>query len=197
MTALKRFAVWFLGLALALCVFSCRTSPRIYSERLRAIDNSLQEHPDWALDSLSALDPSLLSKEQSAYYSLLLTIAQHKNHIPFPGDSAISIARDYFINHTQDYYNQARASFYHGLVRQKKDSGDTLAHRLMHQARQIMDDHSIQNDRLSALIDVFLGRINYGNANFEEAALYFNSAVESERRLGNVRNMVLDRKSVV
>jgi hypothetical protein len=192
MTALKRFAVWFLGLALALCVFSCRTSPRIYSERLRAIDNSLQEHPDWALDSLSALDPSLLSKEQSAYYSLLLTIAQHKNHIPFPGDSAISIARDYFFNHTQDYYNQARASFYHGLVRQKQDSGDTLAHRLMHQARQIMDDHSIQNDRLSALIDAFLGRINYGNANFEEAALYFYSAIVSERRLGNVRNMVLN-----
>ena len=197
MTALKRFAVWFLGLALALCVFSCRTSPRIYSERLRAIDNSLQEHPDWALDSLSALDPSLLSKEQSAYYSLLLTIAQHKNHIPFPGDSAISIARDYFINHTQDYYNQARASFYHGLVRQKASAGDTIAHRYMLQAHQIMDQHGIHDDRLSALVDAFLGKINYANGNGPVADQYFCSAIESERRLGNVRNMILDLCSLL
>ncbi len=162
-------------------------------EKLQAIDHDLAENPGGALDSLLAIDNSSISRgDLSAYYSLLLTIAQHKNYLPFPNDSAISFARDYFIDHTRDYYNQARASFYYGVVRQYKSYGDTLAHRLMHQARQIMDDHNIQDDKLFALMNAYLGRINYGNANYEEAACYFRSAVESEQRLGNARNTALD-----
>lgn len=162
-------------------------------EKLQAIDHDLAENSGGALDSLLAIDNSSISRgDLSAYYSLLLTIAQHKNYLPFPNDSAISFARDYFIDHTRDYYNQARASFYYGVVRQYKSYGDTLAHRLMHQARQIMDDHNIQDDKLFALMNAYLGRINYGNANYEEAACYFRSAVESEQRLGNARNTALD-----
>ena len=191
-TTLKRFSVWILGFALSAFVSACGSSPQAVFERLRTIDKSMQEQPAQSLDSLMAMDPSSLNKGQSAYYNLLLTIAQHKNRIPFPGDSAISSARAYFMNHTQEYYNQARASFYHGVVRQMSSTGDTLAHKLILEARQIMAQHDIRDDKLSALVNAYLGKINYADGNLEDADRYLSVAVESERKLGNSLNMILD-----
>ena len=50
----------------------------------------------------------------------------------------------------------------------------------------------VRDDRLSALLYAFLGRINDFDNNYEEAKRYFIAAVEQEKANNNIRNLILD-----
>ena len=163
-----------------------------YAQSLASIDKMLNAAPAEALDSLSAMDVHSLSYSEKAYYNLLFTIAQHKNHIPFTNDSAIAFAHQYFQKQTEDYYNQARSGFYLGLVLYKLSSSDERAYSYMREAANLIQKHAIDDNRLSALLYAFLGRINDHNLNYEEAISFFQAAVDAEKALGNQRNLILD-----
>ncbi|MBR5101432.1 MAG: tetratricopeptide repeat protein [Bacteroidales bacterium] len=129
---------------------------------------------------------------EKAYYGLLYTIAMHKNRIPFTSDSMITETRKWYEERNDDPYNQARSLFYNGLVLYKLSPLDTMALHYMQLAKRMIDDNSIDDDRLAALIDAYLGKINKLNSNIDRAADYYRSAIEKEKRLGNTRNEVLD-----
>lgn len=170
----------------------CNTYLKDESERLVRLDRRLADSPGLVLDSLNAIVPKALRRQDRAYYYLLLTIAQHKNHIPFPNDSAIAVAHDHYLNHSENHYNQARSSFYHGVVRYTLSPADTMAYRYFQEAARMIDDYAINDARLSALVYAFLGKINDFNHNFEEAAYYYLSAIDAEEAIGNNRNLIFD-----
>ena len=179
-------------LLLGIVVTSGCSSRFCNATALANIDKILNSSPAAALDSLSALDVHLMEESEKAYYNLLFTIAQHKNHIPFTNDSAIAFAHQYFQKQTEDYYNQARSGFYLGLVLYKLSSSDERAYSYMREAANLIQKHAIDDNRLSALLYAFLGRINDHNLNYEEAISFFQAAVEAEKALGNQRNLILD-----
>ena len=163
-----------------------------YPHNLSQIDRMLYSSPEQALDSLSMIDEQSLTKGDKAYYYLLKTIAQHKNHISFYDDSIISLSRKYYVTKTHDYYNQARSLFYNGLILYKLSFADTMAHHYMLSAERIVNDHSIQDNRLIALIHTYLGKINDFNGNYESASNHYQKAIDIEDKLGNYRNEILD-----
>lgn len=176
---------------MVLSINGCATGFQ-HTQALSDIDKILNTSPAAALDSLLALDVHSMGESEKAYYNLLFTIAQHKNHIPFTNDSAIAFAHQYFQKQTEDYYNQARSGFYLGLVLYKLSSSDERAYSYMREAANLIQKHAIDDNRLSALLYAFLGRINDHNLNYEEAISFFQAAVEAEKALGNQRNLILD-----
>ena len=182
-------------LLLLLLSWSCQSPSHDFSKRLADIDELLYSAPSVALDSLQSLSDFDWNDER-AYYGLLLTIAQHKNNIPFESDSVIAASREWFAT-GKDYRNQARSTFYHGLVLSYLAPYDTMAHHYMQQARTIIEDKGVQDDRLSALLYAFLGKINNNNHNPETAAAYYTKAVTAEERLNNPRNLILDYCALV
>lgn len=163
-----------------------------YPHNLSQIDRLLYSSPEQALDSLSMIDEQSLTKGDKAYYYLLKTIAQHKNHISFYDDSIISLSRNYYVTKTHDYYNQARSLFYNGLILYKLSFADTMAYHYMLSAERIVNDHSIHDNRLIALIHTYLGKINDFNGNYESASNHYQKAIDIEDKLGNYRNELLD-----
>lgn len=97
--------------AFALCsLFSCKqSSPRI--KLLVHADSLLELAPDTALSYLRSLSLENFSKEEKAYYGLLLTSAMDKNYLSLlPCDSLVDAALDYYDEGAG--YNRARALFY-------------------------------------------------------------------------------------
>ena len=161
--------------------------------RLAAIDSLLQVNPSAAWDSLQKMDGTPSREGDKAYYGLLQTIAQHKNHIPFPGDSVIAHSREWFNANGRDKHNQARSLFYNGLVLYRISANDTTAYSYMRDALQLIENGDVEDDRLEALACAYLGQINdHYTFNFPEAIRYYNKAIESEKRLDNPRNLASD-----
>ncbi|MBR3450218.1 MAG: hypothetical protein IKH24_05190 [Bacteroidales bacterium] len=189
--------VFVLPLCITLALFKNGwANPPSAKERLVEIDRVLQISPPAALDSLSEWKYRQISRENEAYYDLLLTIAQHKNNIPFSNDSLIAVASRYF-GHSHDSRNKARAYFYHGVVRYLLAPDDTMAHRMMQQASIIVEQDKVDDDRLSALLYAYLGKINDHTHNVPEAIDYYQKAALAEKHNGNVRNEILDLCALV
>ena len=187
---LLSFAV-LIGMVLLLS--GCNPKTKTVQHRLVAIDSLMTKDPRAAWDTLAQFDFNLLRERDKAYYGLLYTIAQHKNSIPFTSDSLIAESRRWYENRKDDYHNQARAFFYNGLVLHIVSNDEATACQFMRQALQIIDSHKIQDDKLTALISAYLGKINGGHAqNLTEAVNYLRRAIETEQRLDNPKNLIYD-----
>lgn len=174
-------------------VSACRLPFHKEDKRLELLDSLLLSQPAIALDSLIAINPEQYKKKNRAYFSLLLTIAQHKNRVPFESDSLIASSRAWYEHSRTDPHKMARAQFYNGLVRYKKDNMDTSAYQLMRRSLQTLDVHRIQDNRLQALANAYLGRANDFHANnLQEAIRFYKKAVEAEKNQGNIRNLLID-----
>ena len=174
------------------CAQTCSSDRgAVYADLVR-IDQILNEQPTAARDSLTAMNPAQMDDREKAYYNLLLTIADHKNHIDFTSDSSISSARQFYLNHTHDYRQQARSCFYHGIVLSYISPLDTSSFHYMKEAATLVEKHGVQDDRLIALLSAYIGKIHSSNGNVLESLDYFQAAVDAEGRLGNNRNQIID-----
>ena len=160
-------------------------------ERLAYYDRIMAEKPGIVLDSLLSINTAFLGKQDVAYYQLLLTIAKHKNHLPFVNDSSIAIAHEYY-KHSNDHYNLVRSSFYHGLVLFKLSSNNVDALTYMQEAAELIQQYAINDVKLEALLYAFLGKIHKVDNNEEEAIGYYIKAFDAEQRADNPRNVILD-----
>lgn len=181
------------GCLFLLSVYCCSTNNGQYYESLASIDHILNEQPKAALDSLLSLDSNDLHGADQAYYDLLITIAYHKNRLPFQGDSAIARARKWFDKYGKDPHKSARAHFYHGLVINNTSFIDTSAFLLMREALTILDNNHIQDDKLESLAYAYLAKAHELNINLPEAAYYYRKAIEKEEKLDNAKNLVIDQ----
>jgi len=166
--------------------------------KLAVIDSMLTEQPQKALSSLSSIDPKGLNRRGEAYFYLLQTIARHKNHLGFENDSAIQAARKWFEKNKRYPREIARAQFYNGVVRYSISASDTVAYHLVRASLEQIDRFHIQDDRLSALANAYLGKMNdfYIN-NLEEAARYYSKAIEIENRIGNTSNLIINQSNLL
>ena len=189
---LRSSSIIIIGLGLFFwAVSGCVKAPSV-EDQLTEIDNLLQTDPRKAIDSLYSIDNKRLKYSEAAYYNLLLTIAQHKNHIPFTSDSLISFSQRWFESHG-DSYNYARACFYNGLVTWLMKRDNASAYESMRKSLQILSDDPVGDAKLEALICAYLGQVNdYQTFNLPEAAVYYRRAVELEGRLNNGRNLISD-----
>ena len=169
----------------------CRRSAHPVSKSLVSIDSLLVNNPSSAYDSLCGIKTDLMSEQDRVYHDLLLTIAQHKNNIPFQQDSIISSVCTWYKKGT-DWHNQARSLFYYGLVQNAVSGNQEKALEAMQEARRIIEEKKIEDDRLKALLYAYLGKINSKANNSSEAVSFFRKAVSAEKRLGNPRNLILD-----
>lgn len=93
---IRKFTYLLLSiLASALLLVAC--SGHSNDSRLVQADTLLSQHKDKeVLSLLSSIDKASFNKADNAYYCLLLTKAQYRNHVFVPGDSVIDIAVEYF-----------------------------------------------------------------------------------------------------
>ncbi|MBR2084216.1 MAG: hypothetical protein IJ879_06325, partial [Muribaculaceae bacterium] len=84
---------------------------------LANIDSTLtvSRQYETALHRLDSLQPDGFNKEESAYYSLLLTQAHYKLFVDDTTDSVINIAVDYYKN-SSDHEKRTRSLVYQGAV---------------------------------------------------------------------------------
>lgn len=183
--------------ALILMIIGC-TNKESTSIMLYEADALLQAEPAAALDTLRLIDPALLKGHDKAYYGLLYTIAMHKNGIPFTSDSIIALSREWYEIHDSDFHGLARSLFYHGLVKSRLSSQDTAGYQLMRKSVNLLEEKKVQDDRLKALAYAYLARANDSFINnLQEAANYYEKAIEIENRLGNTRNLIIDQGSLL
>ncbi len=110
-----RLLLYSIIILLSLSVFgSCGCHD--YDERLLRAESIIFDSPDSSLLILDSISPDELTRENDrALYALLLTETLEKLHLNPTDDSLISIAADYYDNHT-DVERQVRAHYYRGIV---------------------------------------------------------------------------------
>lgn len=178
--------------------FGCSKGEDTTDKQLTVADTLLREDPVASYKILDKIDPSHFQKREKAYYGLLLTIAQHKNHIPFSNDSLIGESRKWYEKHG-DYHNRARAFFYNGLVLHKLTTDEERACLYMREALEVMEEYKeARDDRLKALICFYLGQVNDRSAfNLDEAITYYQAAVDLEKSLENEKNLISNYSSLL
>ena len=180
---------YIIGLSI-LFMLSC-TRDGVVDDILGKYDMLLSENPAEAWALLENMDTRSFSKEENAYYNLIATIARHKNRIPFQSDSAIDSSRQWYAK-SRNRHNYIRALFYDGLVIRSLRPGDTLAFHYMKEAGNLLDESGIDDAKLEALIQVYLGPIHASESNNQAAIDHYLRACEIEKRLGNRTNLVYD-----
>ncbi|MDE6417379.1 MAG: hypothetical protein K2K68_10200 [Duncaniella sp.] len=115
-----RLLLYPIIILLLLSVFgSC--SRHDYDDRLLRAESIIFDSPDSSLLILESISPDELNRESDrALYALLLTETLEKLHLNPTDDSLISIAADYYDNHT-DVERQVRSHYYRGIVQYHND----------------------------------------------------------------------------
>lgn len=122
-----------------------------------------------------------------------MTIAQHKNRIPFVSDSLITASRTWYEKQKGDNYGKARAFLYNGIVLNRLHKDEDSAFQCLKQSVFFLEENQIKDDKLLALAYANLGKLNNRTEyNLKDAANYFQKAIEIESRLGNPRNEIIN-----
>lgn len=95
---------------------SCLRSNNEMEARMDLAETIINEYPDSALVILSEINhDELQNRKEKAFYGLLLTMAQDKNHLNPRNDSIISFSEEYFSN-SGDIPNEIKSLYYRGRV---------------------------------------------------------------------------------
>lgn len=103
--------------AIAVSLFCCSSCNRNHTREILDHANDLMiEYPDSALTLILEIDTSKINSDaDKAYFSLLKSMALHKNYIDISNDSLISIASNYYDAESEPDLAMLSA-YYHGVV---------------------------------------------------------------------------------
>lgn len=108
--------------SILLPAFLSSCSPSVRHPLLLRADSLMNTRPDSSLALLERIaSPRELPEADRAFYALLLTQAKHKNYLPFPNDSLIKIAVEYYDSATQNLL-AAKAHYYLGATYRDRGS---------------------------------------------------------------------------
>lgn len=159
-------------------LLSCgREKPQSHESQIIRWDRQLEENPRAILDSLKRLESTPLSEADRAYYNLLYTIATEKSSLDFENDSLIEEAMEWYTK-GDDYFNQARALLYLGIVRRHLNAGDTNVDLYIRQALNICEIHHIGDSALQGLIFLQLGNCNSNYEDISSARNQYERAIK-------------------
>lgn len=135
--------------------------------------------PKQMLDSLNAIDVKRLSKNDEAYYYLILSIINDK--IDKPLDTVlINYSLTYYKGVKDELFNYARALYYGGLAMYRVDNRDTAAFSLFKLAEEItntINQQGVGTIKLNGQIHSYLGLMLMFDKNFVAAEHYFDKAL--------------------
>lgn len=167
------------------CLFISLTSCeeiRHKSRDFQYIEELMPHHPDSALALLNKIKSTKgLSRKDRAYYYLLLTEAEDKNHVKHETDSLITIATDYY-EKTDDWGRRAKAWYYKGRINQD------LGHPLKAQEyylNALTDEERIKDYALLGRINNHIGILYTYQEVFDKALPFLKKAVENYRIIGD------------
>lgn len=118
---------------------------------LKQVEQLMQERPDSAWKLLQHIPQvSKFDEESQAFYALLFTQAQYKNHIPVENDSLLRIAERYYQDSPDSLY---KAWTYFYLAQYCRDSGEKEKALSYFQLAD-RASRNISNDRLRFLLNL-------------------------------------------
>lgn len=164
-------------------------------KKLIGIDSILISKPELALMSLKELSYNSLSKENRAYYSLLLTIAEDKNSKIFVNDSLISQSVKWY-EASSDLYNRARSFTYNGIVRSQINLRDSLTYNLFKKAEYLYGHYRL-NDDYEGILYTYLGRLNKYDTNYTLAEKYYLKGSEVYLRNNSTYNYIISLIDII
>lgn len=151
-------------------IHACTKGPK-HSPLLLKVDSIMPLSPDSSYNLLCSIkNTELYDNEGNALYSLLLTQAKDKKHIPHINDSLISVAINYYKN-TNNYYLKSKSYFYLGRVLQENGNVSQAINAYLEALNQHFNNYMMQVQIYDNLAEC------YENQNFFQKALemYQNS----------------------
>lgn len=162
------------------------------SESLKQAEACMQRQPDSALTILRSIAPHrLYTSGDKALYALLLTQAQDKNSIPFPSDSLINIATDYY-----DESEPERAGYawlYKSRYANQMETAENQSRDLCEAQRYA---EATDNFRLKGLIYADKADLYKIQGNPDSALLYNFKAYHQFRKDKDLSNLLSDLCSI-
>jgi len=163
---------------------SC-TSNNFISFTLDAAENVMQARPDSAMSILQTIDgQQITQKKQYARYALLYNQALDKNNLPFPGDSLINIAIDYYTK-KNEYQKLGWSYLYLGNVYVQKDSIALASYAYLHSLELLQ---RVNDDYLLGLVTNRIALLYQEQRCYEKALIYFRQSLSAFKRIGNKPN---------
>lgn len=177
---------------IASCILGACSEGNHSNPTLTKVDSLLSTHPHEALHLLQEIKPaSLSSKEERAYYGLLLVQATDKSELALlPCDSLVDVALDFY----DGGVNKAKVLFYKGRILVKmgheKEAMDCYYKALLEL------ENTYVEIRIKGMIYEDLGRIYFEQGLYKEAmnelnkAFGFYSSIQDKKAMVNVSNLV-------
>jgi len=178
---------------------------RIFN-KLQTWDKILYQKPEEVLDSLATLSSQDLSKQNRAYYSLLITIAKNKADITEKDDSVISVAVDWYKGGS-DYRNICRSLIYKDLICHDLKISDSLSYQNLKEAESIYYKFKIDDPDFESQIYTNLGRAVLLKAlpaldkpsgrrlsdvnQLKESAEYYKKSIELNIKFKNYKELLI------
>lgn len=158
------------------------------------VERYMEAYPDSALLLLNQLPhPERLHGKQRADYALLLTQARDKNHLDsLQSDSIIRIAVDYYRN-SEDKVKAGEALFYYGKIMALQDSVAT-AMRAYLDAEKVIEE--IQDYRLKALLQEYIGYLNYTRFMYKKAVDNYQKSVYYSSKINDTLKIVYGYRNI-
>lgn len=178
---------------LQMLFWHCQTPmQREIKQQLVAIDSLSETDASAAGDSLSAIDPEDLNKENEAYYYLLSAVIGSKLNQEFLNDSAITASVDIFRKPIPDR-DFARALIYQGAVRYRvEDISDSLVFVSFKEVEALVNSYpDLVSGKDLVKLWFYLGLLHKNNQNLQLADEYLGLALEKAREVGDVESEVV------
>lgn len=154
---------------------------------LKQVEQLMQERPDSAWKLLQHIPQvSKFDEESQAFYALLFTQAQYKNHIPVENDSLLRIAERYYQDSPDSLY---KAWTYFYLAQYCRDSGEKEKALSYFQLAD-RASRNISNDRLRFLLNLHWGSFLIDETDTEDGIGKYRVAKEYVIRLKDTLALV-------
>ncbi|MDE5829651.1 MAG: hypothetical protein K2H48_06660 [Duncaniella sp.] len=173
-------------LALLLIFISILTScGRHGNDVLNRADDIMEDDPEQALELLTSVDATALSRSDAAYRAMLLTQAQVKCSADIPSDSLINSAIEYYRS-ARDDDRRLRAYFYKGQL-------SFCYHDYRESMKYILEAYEMAKELCAPLWIArsaeVLSDINFDVYNYPQAELYSRETIDNYRLAGKSNNV--------
>jgi len=160
------------------------------NQQLQRWDSIVYDHPAVVLDSLNTINMSALSDGNTAYLSLLITIANEKVGNRVENDTLISKSLAWY-KESKDYYNLCRTLFYKGIVLYNINYTDSLSYYPIKEAEELYINKNIGDKYLGSRIYFYLGRMNRFRSNPVLAESYLKKSIDLSSSINNIEDTQL------
>lgn len=163
----------FVICAILVIATGCGTSHKV-REAIDRAETLVEEHPDSAITILRTIERvAIKGQYDNARYALVYSEALYYSRIETTSDSLTGPMADYYILDEREHDERARALYQHSLVLQRQGHSAKALYMLLEAERSLT---SLDNPRLSGLVQRTKGSIYYQNLAYYDAQIAYEAA---------------------